>query len=93
VQDKGGNKKMELKDLYNFVLLIVLVGMIIGVGVLTLDKFSTSTGVSATASSAINSTRTEIANISTNWIGLIVTVSILAIILTLVIRSFGAGAR
>ena len=84
---------MELKDLYNFVLLIVLVGMIIGVGVLTLDKFSTSTGVSATASSAINSTRTEIANISTNWIGLIVTVSILAIILTLVIRSFGAGAR
>ncbi len=42
---------MELKDLYNFVLLIVLVGMIIGVGVLTLDKFSTSTGVSATASS------------------------------------------
>jgi len=84
---------MELKDLYNFVLLIVLVGMIIGVGVLTLDKFSTSTGVSATASSAINSTREEIANISTNWIGLIVTVSILAIILTLVIRSFGAGAR
>ena len=84
---------MELKDLYNFVLLIVLVGMIIGVGVLTLDKFSTSTGVSATASSAINSTREEIANISTNWIGLIVTVSILAIILTLVIISFGAGAR
>jgi len=84
---------MELKDLYNFVLLIVLVGMIIGVGVLTLDKFSTSTGVSATASTAINNTRAEIANISTNWIGLIVTVSILAIILTLVIRSFGAGAR
>ena len=87
----GEEEKMELKDLYSFVLLLVLVGMILGVGVLTLDKFSTTSGVSATAGTAINATRTEIANISSNWLGLIVTVSILAIILTLVIRSFGAA--
>lgn len=84
---------MEVGDLYQFVLLLVLVGMIIGVGVLTLDKFSTSSGVTAAASTAINNTRAEVAGIASNWLGLIVTVSILAIILVLVIRSFGAARR
>ena len=82
---------MELNQLYQFVLLIVLVGMIIGVGVLTLDKFSTSSGVTATASSAINSARSEVAGIATNWLGLIVTVAILSIVLFLVVRSFGGA--
>jgi len=84
-------KGMEVNQLYQFVLLIVLVGMILGVGVLTLDKFSTSSGVTATASSNINSTRTELAKISTDWLGLIITVAVLSIILFLVIRSFGAA--
>ena len=86
-------KGMEVGQLYQFVLLIVLVGMIIGVGVLTLDKFSTSSGVTATASSAINSARAEVANIATNWLGLIVTVAILSIILFLVVRSFGGAGQ
>ena len=84
-------KAMEVNQLYQFVLLIVLVGMIIGVGVLVLDKFSTSSGVTATASSAINNARTEVANIASQWLGLIVTVAVLSIILFLVIRSFGAA--
>ena len=86
-------KAMEVNQLYQFVLLIVLVGMIIGVGVLTLDKFSTSSGVTATASTAINNARTEVANIASNWLGLIVTVAILSIILFLVVRSFGGAQR
>lgn len=88
----ASKKGMEIGQLYQFVLLIVLVGMIIGVGVLTLDKFSTSSGVTATASSAINAARAEVAGIATNWLGLIVTVAILAIILFLVVRSFGGAA-
>lgn len=84
---------MELNQLYQFVLLIVLVGMILGVGILTLDKFSTSSGVTGTASTAINNTRAELAKIPSDWLGLIVTVVILAIILFLVIRSFGAARR
>lgn len=79
---------MEVGDLYQFVLLLVLVGMILGVGILTLDKFSTSTGVTSAASTAINDTRDAIADISSTWLSLIVTVAVLAIILTLVIRSF-----
>lgn len=82
---------MEVGDLYQFVLLIVLVGMIIGVGVLTLDRFASSSGITSTASTAINNTRTEVANIASNWMGLIVTIAILAIILGLVIRSFARG--
>ncbi len=82
---------MEIGGLYQFVLLLVLVGMILGVGILVLDKFASSTGVTAAAATALNNTRAEIATISSTWLGLIVTVAILAIILTLVIRSFAGG--
>jgi hypothetical protein len=79
---------MEVGSLYQFVLLLVLIGMILGVGVLVLDNFSTSPGVSATASTTINATRDAMTPIATTWLPLIVTVSVLAIILTLVVRSF-----
>ena len=79
---------MEVGDLYQFVLLIVLVGMILGVGILVLDKFSESSGITNTAGTAINATRDSLSPIATTWMSLIVTVAVLAIILTLVIRSF-----
>lgn len=79
---------MEIGDLYQFVLLLVLIGMILGVGILVLDNFSSSTGVTSTASTAINATRDALTPIASTWLPLIVTVSVLAIILTLVIRSF-----
>ena len=84
---------MEVGDLYQFVLLLVLIGLILGVGILVLDKFSASSGVTSTASSAINSTRDALTPIATTWLPLIVTVAVLAIILTLVIRSFAAQQR
>ena len=84
---------MELGELYQFVLLVILVGMIIGVGVLVLDKFSSATGVTTAAQTAINSARTEVGAVATSWLGLIVTIAVLAIILTLVIRSFSQGRR
>lgn len=83
---------MEVGDLYQFVLLLVLIGMILGVGILVLDKFAASSGVTATAQTAINATRDAITPIASTWLPLIVTVAVLAIILTLVIRSF-AGQR
>jgi len=79
---------MDVGQLYQFVLLLILVGMIIGVGVIVLDNFTTSTGVSSTASTAINNTRDAITPIASTWLSLIVTIVVLAIILTLVIRSF-----
>ncbi len=165
----------ELNQLYSFVLLIVLVGMVIGVGVITVDKIGSSTsykridyndtsvtnplinqtlvaldfGNITKVSKVINATSpgseqldsscftinttsgqfrydnvslscatlagsdieiiydykdfntetkkatssvvTEIANIATDWIGLIITVFVLAIILFLVVSSFSPG--
>ena len=83
---------MEVGGLYQFVLLLVLVGMILGVGILVLDKFASSSGVTTTAGTSLNNTRDAIAEISTSWIPLIIIVSVLAIILSLVIGSF-AGKR
>jgi len=85
---------MEVGDLYQLVLLLVLIGMILGVGVLVLDNFATTAGVTTTAATAINNTRDAITPIASTWLPLIVTVSVLAIILVLVIRSFaGYGGR
>ena len=84
---------MEVGQLYQLVLLLVLIGMILGVGVLVLDKFGSTSGVSATASTAINNSRDAITPIASTWLPLIVTVAVLAIILTLVIRSFAGQGR
>lgn len=82
---------MEIGQLYQFALLIVLVGLIVGVGVLILDRFSATTGVTATAQTAINASRDAVSGIATSWMALIVTIGVLAIILTLVIRSFAVN--
>jgi len=84
---------VELGDLYQFVLLLVLIGMILGVGILVLDKFAATSGLSTAAVTAINGTRDALSPIATTWLPLIVTVVVLAIILTLVIRSFVIKGR
>lgn len=84
---------MDVGNLYQFVLLLVLVGMIVGVGVLVLDKFGSTSGVTSSASTAINASRDAVGEVATTWLGLIVTIAVLAIILTLVIRSFALGNR
>ena len=88
-----GKKGFEVGQLYQFVLLIVLVGLILGVGVLILDKFASSTGITAAAGTAVNNTVTAISPIATTWLPLIVTVAVLSIILVLVIRSFAGQGR
>lgn len=84
---------MNLGNLYSFVLVLVLVGMLVGVGVLALDKFSTTSGIGGAASTAINASRTAVSDVSTVWLGLIVTIAVLAIIITLVITGFGGRGR
>ena len=84
---------MDVGDLYNFVLLIVLIGMLLGVGIVVLTNFAVATGITPAGSLAVNQTITALAPIAATWMPLIVTVSVLAIILKLVIGSFGAGQR
>ena len=84
---------MEIGDLYQFVLLVVLIGMILGVGILVLDKFAATSGITTSASNALGNTSEALGTISSTWLGLIVTVAVLAIILTLVIKSFAQRGR
>jgi type II secretory pathway component PulF len=79
---------MEISQLYGFVLLMVLVGMILGVGILVLDKFKAANTTSTAANTSLTASISAISPIASTWIGLIVTVAVLAIILVLVIRSF-----
>lgn len=162
--------KMELNNLAPFVLMVVLVGMVLGVGILTFEKTklavpntgnivndsfnplantsvalshgnisaftqvindsqdvisAASYTVDSTAgtinftenhtgcgtggdtcyatytykeystvtATALDSVSSEVSGISSNWLGLVVTVLVLAIILGLVIRSFGSARR
>lgn len=82
---------MEVAQLYSFALLIVLVGMVIGIGVLVLDKLSQSSAITDKAQEAINAARDALADIATSWLGLIVLVGACAVILVMVIRSFSGG--
>ena len=84
---------MEIGELYQLVLILVLVGLILGVGVLTLGKFSSTSGITNNASKAINDTIEALMPIGSDWLPLVVTVAVLAIILTLVLRSFSVSRR
>lgn len=84
---------MEIGDLYQFVLILVLVGMLVGVGVLALDKFGQTSGITTAAQTAINASRDATAEVSTVWLSLIVTIGSLAIIIGLVIAGFAFRAR
>ena len=84
---------MEINQLYQLILLLVLSGMILGVGVLTLGKFGATTGITDDASTVLNNTVDALAPVASDWMPLIVTVAVLAIILTLVVRSFAVGGR
>ena len=85
---------MELQNLYPLVLTIVLIGMILGVGILVLDKFKAANTTSTAANTSLTGTVAAMAPIASTWLPLVITVAVLAIILVLVIRSFaGAGNR
>lgn len=59
------NKKgvADVSGLYNFILLLVLIGLIVGVGLVVLANFEASTAVTGSASTAINNTVTAISAI------------------------------
>ena len=85
---------MKVSDLYQFVLLAVLIGMILGAGLLVLVNFRDATGVTGTtAATAINDTINAVSPIGSTWLPLVVTIVILAIILGVVISSFSFGGR
>ena len=84
---------MELNDLYGAVLVLILIAMLVAVGLITLDKFGQTSGLSSNTSTAINDSITAIKAIASTWMALLVTIIVLAIILGLIIRSFVIQGR
>ena len=84
------NKKgMSLGDMYPAVLTIVLIGIVLGIGLYVLAQVeSNMTG----GSTAINTTITGLGGLA-SWIAVIVVVIAAAIVLGIVISSFGGRAR
>ena len=78
---------MELGELYPAILTFVLVAILLGVGMTVLGNLATSSGVTAQASSAINTTITSIDDFVT-WIPLLIVIIVASIILGLIFKSF-----
>lgn len=82
------NKKgLTLGDAYPAILTIVLVGIVLGIGLYVLSQVDTQI-TDATASDAINDTMVGLATFS-SWIAVIVVVVAAAIVLGVVLSSFG----
>ncbi len=84
----------DISSLSNILIGLVVVGMIIGVGTIGLYNFNSGAGTVSTSTSFVNVSSTisaEVANIMGGWLGLIVTVAILSVGLSLVVGVFASS--
>lgn len=89
------NKKAasNVQDLYPFVILLVLLAMVVGIGLITIHEFSTAPGLNESTAAAINKTTESLESIPNTWLPLIVVITVLAIIMSIVMKGFGGGGR
>ena len=83
---------MRLGDIYGAILVLVLAGILLGVGLTVLGKLASTSGVTDTAATKVNETVDAIGGFPT-WFVIFVVVMAAAIIITLVLSSFGRGMR
>lgn len=82
-------KGMTLGDVYPAVLTIVLVGIVLGIGIYVLAEVSSNIS-DATAAAAVNTTMAGLDDFA-DWIAIIVVVIAAAVVLGVVLSSFGRG--
>ena len=86
---KNDKRGLSLGDMYPAVLTIVLIGIVLGIGLYVLAQVEANiTGGSA----QINTTITGLGGLS-SWIAVIVVVIAAAVVLGIVISSFGSKGR
>ena len=81
-------KGMTIGDMYPAVLTIVLVGIVLGVGLYVLSTFASNISSDLVAQEAVNTTIEGLDDFAT-WIAIIVVVIAAAIVLGVVLSSFG----
>lgn len=79
---------MRLQDMYPAVLTLVLIGIVLGVGLYVLD--SVEDNLTGEANTAVNTTIAGLGDFA-DWIAIIVVVIAAAIVLGVVLSSFGGG--
>ena len=89
MRDIEKNKRgLALGDMYPAVLTIVLIGVVLGIGLYILAKTEANLGNNEKAGDAINTTIAGLDDFA-DWIAIIVVVVAAAIILGVVLSSFG----
>jgi hypothetical protein len=85
----GMNKRgLALGDLYYAVLTITFVGIVIGIGLYVM--YAVSEKIPGVGGVAINTTAEGLASF-TNWVPLMIVIIAIAIVLSIVLSSFGNG--
>lgn len=79
---------MRVDDLYNFVLVLGLTGIVIGVVLTILGKLGSTSGLTTDATEGINNVTAAIKTLPVDWMTIIVTIGALAVILGLVVAAF-----
>lgn len=79
---------MEIGEIYQVILIFVLVGFLLGAGFVGLGAFANASGIDATSKSAINATITVIKALPDTYLSIILIIAVMSIIITLVVRAF-----
>ncbi len=82
------NKKGQVSNIPAYVISFVLIGLIVAVGIIVLDRFMGVAGLSATTTGAINDTINSITPITSDWLPIIVIVAIVGVLLALILGAF-----
>ena len=86
-------KKGQVQNVPQYVIAFVLIGLIVAVGIIVLDKFMNVSGLSTTSVDALNSTILAIEPITGDWLPILVIVAIVGVILALILGAFAFYRR
>ena len=90
---KLNKRAASLQSLYPTVMAFIMVAILLGIGMVVLNSFATTTSVDNTeAEVALNATITALGDFP-DWFPIIVVVIAAAIIIGIVIRGFSGGSR
>jgi len=87
------DKKGQVSNIPQYVISFILIGLIVAVGVVVLDKFMGVSGLSAKAVDALNATIDAVTPITTDWLPILVIVAIVGVVLMLILGAFAFYGR
>jgi len=87
------NKKGNIGALYPTILALVLIGMIVGAGLLVLDKFSGAMTAGSYAQNGTNKAITALYEIPNTWLAVIIVVIVAGLVISILVGAFGGKQR